>query len=54
MFSKLKIALLIGSGWALTAQVALANDTNRVPEPGTIALAGLGLVAALLITKRRK
>jgi len=54
MISKLKIAVFAAAGWALTAHHALANDANRVPEPGTIALAGLALVAALLVSKRRK
>jgi hypothetical protein len=55
MMSKLKMALVALTGWAVTAQTALANETNPpLPEPGTMALVGLGLAAAFVIGRRRK
>jgi hypothetical protein len=46
--SALAFALL-----ALTASPALATVAVAVPEPATLALTGLGAVAAILTMKRR-
>lgn len=54
MISKLKIVLMSAAGFAASAQLALAADPGTVPEPGSLALVGVAIAAAVVVAIRRK
>ena len=52
MMSKLKMTTLVALSWVGTTQWAFADF--EIPEPGTLPLVGLAVVAAVYFIRRRK